>query len=189
MARPRTVSDDEILDAAAAAVAESGPAAVTLSQIGALAGLTAGALSQRFGSKRGLLLALARRDAAALPARIATAPGPAALIETFARLAGGITGPAEFANHLQFLLLDVTDPEFREVTRGYATAIEEAIGTVLRSPDAGLPRAVHAAYNGALITWGMTGDGTPADAVRAALTRVLNRPEEITGDAAAKDRG
>src|SRR4051812_39474137 len=105
MARPRTVSDDGILDAAAAAVAASGPAAVTLAQIGGLAGVTAGALSQRFGSKRGLLLALARRSAEALPARIATAPDAAALIEMFAALAGTITSPAEFANHLQFLLL------------------------------------------------------------------------------------
>ncbi|WP_122982131.1 TetR family transcriptional regulator [Actinoplanes teichomyceticus] len=189
MARPRTVSDAAILDAAAAAVAECGPAAVTLARIGSRAGVTAAALSQRFGSKRDLLLALARRAAATMPARLAAARDaeqPArALIETFAELAGGISGPAEFANHLQFLLLDLSDPQFREVTRGYAEAVEAAIATVLDAaaragelpaPRAGLPRAVHAAYNGALITWGMTGDGSPAEAVRTQLTRVLTRP-------------
>jgi AcrR family transcriptional regulator len=191
MVRPRTVSDDALLDAAAAAVAESGPAAVTLARIGARAGVTAAALSQRFGSKRGLLLALARRSAAHLPARIAAAPDTDALIEVFAGLAATITSPAEFANHLQFLLLDVSDPEFREITRGYAQAVEQAIATVLKTSDPDLPRAVadpdlpravadpdlpravHAAYNGALITWGMLGDGSPADAVRAQLTRLL----------------
>ncbi|GAA4603249.1 AcrR family transcriptional regulator [Actinoplanes octamycinicus] len=173
MARPRTVSDHAILDAAAAAVAESGPAAVTLAQIGGRAGVTAGALSQRFGSKRELLLALARRESETLPARLAAAPDAAALIELFAALAGGISGPAEFANHLQFLLLDVADPDFCEVTRGYAGAVERAIAGVLGSTDPELPRAVHAAYNGALITWGMTGDGSPADAVRSQLRRLL----------------
>ncbi|BCY08595.1 TetR/AcrR family transcriptional regulator [Actinoplanes sp. L3-i22] len=173
MVRPRTVTDDALLDAAAAAVAESGPAAVTLARIGARAGVTAAALSQRFGSKRGLLLALARRSAAELPARIAAVPDTPALIELFAGLAATITSPAEFANHLQFLLLDVSDPEFREVTRGYARAVERAIAGVLRSSDPELPRAVHAAYNGALITWGMIADGSPADAVRTHLTRLL----------------
>ncbi|BCJ46863.1 hypothetical protein GCM10010168_36150 [Actinoplanes ianthinogenes] len=51
-------------------------------------GNTAGALSQRFGSKRELLLALARRESEALPGRLAGAPDVEALIELFAALAG-----------------------------------------------------------------------------------------------------
>ena len=34
---------------------------------------------------------------------------------------------AEFANHLAFLLLDLTDPQFQQISRDYATAVEQAI--------------------------------------------------------------
>lgn len=137
-----------------------------------------------------MLLALARRQVDVLPGRLREAQhdesGPAAaLVETLAQLAGGIRTSAEFANHLAFLLLDLTDPEFLQVTRAHATAVEAAIADVLaagyrvgelrRPPDDGqsLPRTVHAAYNGALVTWGMTGSGSPADAVRHQLDQVL----------------
>ena len=45
----------------------------------------------------------------------------------------------------------------------------------MTGPDTdGLARAVHAAYNGALITWGMAGDGSPPTGhVRTQLRHVL----------------
>ena len=67
----------------------------------------------------------------------------------FAAVAGRIGSPAEFANHLAFLLLDLSDPEFRQITHECAAAVEAA----MTAPGDGLPRAVHAAYTGALITW------------------------------------
>jgi len=189
MARPRTVSDAVILDAAADAVAASGPAHVTLAQIGARVELSAAALMRRFGSKDKLLLALARHGAEMLPARLAaarTAVRPVeALIEALAAMAGSVRGTTEFANHLAFLLLDLSDPEFQQVSREYTAAVEAAIGVVLQAgrtagelgsgqTDDGLPRAVHAAYNGALVTWGMAGDGSdPAEHVRAQLLHLL----------------
>ncbi|GAA2878755.1 hypothetical protein Acy02nite_76860 [Actinoplanes cyaneus] len=185
MARPRTVSDSAILAATANAVAASGPAGVTLAQIGAAVGLTAAALLKRFGSKDQLLLALARHSAEVVPARLAAAPSVAALIDEFTAMAASVRDSAEFANHLAFLLMDLSIPEFRQVARDYATAVEAAIAVVLRSAaaageihadrvDPDLPRAVHAAYNGALITWGMTGAAPgPADQVRDQLLRLI----------------
>ncbi len=189
MPRPRTVADQDVLAAAAAAVAAVGPAAVTLAEIGARAGLAPATLVQRFGSKRGLLLALARHDAQALPRQLslaASADAPiAALIDTLGRLAAGVRTTAEFANHLAFLMLDLTDPEFQQVSRDYANAVEEAIASVLEasraageldtpSRDQGqLARAVHAAYNGALVTWGMTGEGRPSEEVTRQLRQLL----------------
>src|SRR5690242_14919034 len=63
IARPRLVSDDVILDATRRVLAESGPAQLTLAAVGDRAGLAAPTLLQRFGSKRGLLLAAAERSA------------------------------------------------------------------------------------------------------------------------------
>ena len=182
MARPRTVSDTAILAATAQAVGAYGPGEVTLAQIGARAGLSAAALLQRFGSKRHLLLALARHGAETFPARLRAARDAEqpveALIETLAGLAGGVHDPAEFAHHLAFLLLDLSDPDFRAVIHEYTAGVEAAIAEVLHTagrPDPGLPRAVHAAYNGALITWGMAGGGPPgpAETVRTQLRRAL----------------
>jgi len=189
VARPRTVADEDVLAAAAAAVAAVGPAALTLAEIGRRAGLSPATLLQRFGSKRSLLLALARHDAQALPRHLAEAAGadaPAvALINTFGRLAAGVRTSAEFANHLAFLMLDLTDPQFQQVTRDYAHAVEVAIDHVLDASraagelnpssvdEAHLARAVHAAYNGALVTWGMTGEGHPDEEVTRQLSQLL----------------
>jgi AcrR family transcriptional regulator len=62
--RPRKASDDEIFAATYRAMNRLGPGELTLAEIAAEAGLTAGALVQRFGSKRALLLSLAARHAA-----------------------------------------------------------------------------------------------------------------------------
>ncbi|MEU4564545.1 TetR family transcriptional regulator [Actinoplanes sp. NPDC023936] len=188
MARPRTVSDAAILTAAAEAVAQAGPAHVTLAQIGDRAGLTAAALLRRFGSKDRLLLALARDAAEAVPARLAAAQAAdrplAALIDTLVAMAGAVRNATEFANHLAFLLMDLSVPEFQQVTREYAAGVENAVGLVLRAAAAAgevdgdragreAAEAIHAAYNGALITWGMGGhDGSPAEHVRRHLLRV-----------------
>lgn len=176
--------------AAAAAVAAVGPAVLTLAAIGAQAGLAPATLLQRFGSKRGLLLALARHDAQALPHQRSLAVTAdaqiAALIDTFGRLAVGVRTSAEFANHPAFLMLDLTDPDFRQASRDYVHAVESAITSALEasraageldkssSDQAQLARAVHAAYNGALVTWGMTGEGRPSQKVTRQLDREGN---------------
>lgn len=178
-----------MLAAAAAAVAAVGPAALTLAEIGSRAGLSPATLLQRFGSKRGLLLALARHDAQALPRQLAEAANAdapvAALINAFGRLAASVRTSAEFANHLAFLMLDLTDPQFQQVSRDYAHAVEVAIDHVLDASraageldtsslgEAHLARAVHAAYNGALVTWGMTGQGHPGKEVTRQLSQLL----------------
>src|SRR5262245_45373389 len=63
MPRPRTATDAAILEAAHRVIARLGPARVTLADVGREAGLSPATLVQRFGSKRGLLLALARAAA------------------------------------------------------------------------------------------------------------------------------
>ncbi|RSM67942.1 TetR/AcrR family transcriptional regulator [Actinoplanes sp. ATCC 53533] len=185
--RPRTVSDEQILAGAARVVARMGPARLTLAEVGQEVGLAAATLTQRFKTKRGLLLALARHGADALPDRLAAARSAAAparaLIENFAALAGSVRTSAEFANHLAFLLLDLTDPQFQQISRDYADAVEQTIAEVLAAAHAAgeivhtdltdLPRAIHAAYNGAMVTWGMHGQGSPADQVRTQLTILL----------------
>ncbi|MFC6287441.1 TetR/AcrR family transcriptional regulator [Nocardioides sp. GCM10027113] len=188
MPRPRTVEDDQILVAAAQAVGEVGPGGLTLAQVGEKVGLSPATLVQRFGSKRGLLLALAVHDADAMPSRIrsaAQAEEPlTALVEVLAGFASSIGSARSFANHLSFLLMDLSDPDFQEVSRRHATAIQQATAEVLAAavdrgtanlhlPVTETARLVHTVYSGALVTWGMDPRGSARSAVSSALSAVL----------------
>lgn len=194
------MSDEKILAGAARVIGRVGPARLTLAEVGREVGLAAPTLTQRFRTKRGLLLAVAREGADVLPGRVAAAASAdapvQALIDIFAAMAGGLRTSAEFANHLAFLLLDLSDAEFQQINRDYATAMEQAIGEVLAASravgelatdDLGeLPRAIHAAYNGAMVTWGMRGEGSPAEQVRTQLSILLG--SYLTPDPAAARR-
>src|SRR5689334_12885420 len=62
--RRRKAEDVDVFGALVRVMLRRGPAELTLREIAAEAGVTAGALVQRFGSKRALLLAQARHAAA-----------------------------------------------------------------------------------------------------------------------------
>src|SRR4029079_10767445 len=62
--RRRKAEDVDVFGALVRVMHRRGPAELTLREIAAEAGITAGALVQRFGSKRALLLAHARHAAA-----------------------------------------------------------------------------------------------------------------------------
>src|SRR5688500_20120178 len=61
--RPQKVTDEDIFAAAQRAMSRRGPHELTLADIAGEAGVTAGRLVQRFGSKRALLVALSERFA------------------------------------------------------------------------------------------------------------------------------
>jgi AcrR family transcriptional regulator len=187
--RPRTRSDEEVFAATMRAIGRHGPARLTLADVAREAGLAASTLAERFGSKRALLLAAAQHvagdagaDAAAQRRR---AGSPLAAVTGF--LVAGTRGArtrAALANHLAFLALDVADREFRAAAAGHALARRAALAELLAAavqegelrPDAdpaALARAVEVAYNGALISWALTGAGPLADAIRADVGFVL----------------
>ena len=188
MPRHKTVDDDQILEAAVSAVGEVGPARLTLADVGSKVGLSPATLVQRFGSKRGLLLALAAHDADSMPSSIRAASEAQqpldALVSVLAGFATSLGTVAQFANHLSFLLMDLSDSEFQELAQRQAASVVEAIATVLRA--AGLPGKgvdlstaelaglVHSVYNGALIPWGMDPRGRADEAVATRLRQFLD---------------
>lgn len=118
--RPRTVDDGQILEAAGRIIAQRGPGRFTLADVGAEIGLSAAALVRRFGSKRGLMLALARAasesvDACFATVRQAHASPIEALLAAATDMTRYIRGPEEMANHLAFLQTDLSDPDFYAV--------------------------------------------------------------------------
>lgn len=189
VARPRTASDEAILDAAARAIGRHGPHGLTLAMIAREAGLAPATLVQRFGSKRELLLALAAHagQAVHLPFERARQEHPAPLAALHAALAGlsaGAATPERLAGSLGFLQLDVTDPEFRAHAATHALRMREQIAALLGdavaagelAPGTGvaaLARAVQITYNGVLILWALTGEDTLAATLRHDLDQTL----------------
>lgn len=180
--RPRTVTDDEILSATARAISRVGPQGLTLAAVAAEANLAGPTLVQRFGSKRGLLLAFSRR-ASGDPARTfdsarARHSSPLkALRAGLISMVEGIETPEELANHLAYLQLELVDLEFHQHVLEHADAmlgqiqalLADAVGRgELESGDlTRLARAIYCTYNGALITWAVLREG--------ALPRWLDR--------------
>jgi AcrR family transcriptional regulator len=168
MGRPRTVSDDDILAATGRAISRVGPDRLTLAAVAAEANLAPATLVQRFGSKRGLLLAFSARASDEPAARFAAArdrhASPlAALRAALVGMAGWIDTPEELANHLAYLQLELVDPELHQHVVGHSTAMLEQIRALLADAVAAdelapcdltqLAQAIFAGYNGALVSW------------------------------------
>ncbi|WP_330332329.1 TetR/AcrR family transcriptional regulator [Streptomyces sp. NBC_00536] len=185
--RPRTVDDAVILRAAVEVMGRTGPAKLTLAAVARECGLVAGTLVQRFGSKRGMLLALAahgERDLAGLSERVRAEHASAldALAALIAAAWSPLAGPTAYANHLAFLCADLADPEFRRLAldaqRAQHAAVRELLDLAraeLRpGADTGaLADAVQAAVTGAGLLWAVDQEGDLGGRQRAALDRVL----------------
>lgn len=187
--RPRKVSDEEVFAATYRAMTRLGPGELTLAEIAAEAGVTAGALSQRFGSKRQLLLDLAQGAAASAGDLIrqlgAGHQSPLAAVRDYAEcLAHLAESPAALARNLAYLQIDLADADFRAhleaQARGTRTGLEELLsaavtkGELVRTTDVpGLARTLEVALNGSLLTWAFYHEGTPATWLRGNADAVL----------------
>lgn len=186
--RPRTISDERLLAGVASAVGKVGPARLTLADVAREAGVTTGALVQRFGSKRGLLLAFTRHGSedfiAAARAGYAAAPDPVSgLIDVLVDLVDADMSAQEFTHHLGFLNLELADDDFREPLAAarqrfrdeLAGYLGDAIAAgLLRVPDVpALVEVLDALWHGTQISWALFRDGTRAQQMRRTVTTVL----------------
>jgi AcrR family transcriptional regulator len=182
--RPRTIDDETVLSVAAALIGRVGPGQVTLQRVAEEVGLSAATLVQRFGSKRELLLAVARSGASRSLER---APGDTALEAITNGLTAqvrSIDSPATLANHLAFLQMDLQDPDFHAVALADARVrqaqvkdlLDEAVagGELKRGTDTeALSLAIVTSFNGSMVTWAIQGEGPLGDFMRAQLNTLL----------------
>lgn len=187
--RPRGVDDSAILRTAVRVMGLTGPAKLTLAAVAREVGVVPATLVQRFGSKRGLLLALARHgagDLAELRERVEREHDSA--LDALARLVtetwSAVTTADAYANHLAFLCSDLADPEFRDLALASQRAEREACHSLLgRAVDTGelrpdtdvaaLTDTVRAAVTGAGLLWAVDREGDLAGRRRAALSTTL----------------
>jgi AcrR family transcriptional regulator len=166
--RPRTVDDAQILSATVRAIGQVGPGRLTLERVAREVGLSPATLVQRFGSKRGLLVAVAESGREETEAFVAALRrrhrSPLARAREFLLCFAGMAAtPREMANHLAFLQMDLTDPVFHRITLGAFRSNEAILAGLLReavttgelggaSPRL-LARVLLSVASGSLLTW------------------------------------
>lgn len=186
--RPRIVPDADVLEATARVIGRVGPTRFTLADVAADVGLAPATLVQRFGSKRGLMLALAGSAVDFVDAGFARIraehPSPLDALRVAAtHMARTVESPESLANHLAFLQIDLSDPDFRglalanhaRVEAGYRALLDDAVaaGEVVPCDTARVARAVSAVAGGSLIAWAIVRAGDVADFVRDDLDTLL----------------
>lgn len=187
--RPRGVDDAAILRAAVEVIGRVGPAKLTLAAVADEVGLVPGTLVQRFGSKRGLLLAIGARaaeEAATLLERArAGHPSPLAALRAFTtRSAADLSTPEAYANHLAFLCLDLADPELHAhaltVHRAHRRVIEALLADAVSAGElrggtdtAALAATVQAVAGGAGLAWALDREGTLPERLAREIGAVL----------------
>ncbi len=188
MGRPRTTTDGEVLAAASRVVTLLGPSGLTLAEVSREAGLAPATLLQRFGSKRGLLLALAARSAAGVAepfdgARAEHRSPLAALEGAMRAMVSFAATPEELANHLALFQMDLRERDFHQLALEHAGSLREQIRSLLDEAVAAgeltpcdterLARAVQVTFNGSLVTWAVHRQGPVEDWVVDDLSYLL----------------
>jgi AcrR family transcriptional regulator len=201
--RPRKASDEDIFAAAMRAMSRFGPSQLTLNHVAAEAGLTAGALVQRFGSKRGLLLALMARFAESardmFDALRASSASPLGAIHAYAQCMAQMGDtPDALAHHLAWLQQDLVDPDFRRYMLVQARATRRELQRLVReAADAGelrgsvdaaaVARAIDVTVTGSLMSWAVHQEGTAMAWVQHDVDAAL-RPWTVSARGGSRGR-
>ena len=185
--RPRTASDEDLLAATFRVVTRVGPH-LTLGDVAREAGVSAATLVQRFGSKRGMLLAFASLAAHGTDEEFAairkTHPDPLdavqEIVRCYARMA---PTPEAVSNGLAFLQVDLSDPDFHKFAHVQAKAtlvelkkvLDDAVkaGELERCNTKRLAFALHAIIGGSMVAWAILREGTSEKTMQEAVDTLL----------------
>ena len=188
MARPRTVSDEAILDAAFAVMQRGGgPEALTYASVGNAAGLSPATLVQRFGTRAQLLQAALLRLWDALDARTEAADReapetPEGAVAMLVALSASSAEIEDYVEGLSLLREDMRDPQLRARGAAWGRVLAKALGRRLTEDAARqdvLGRLMASQWQGAQLWWAFSRDAAPAEAIarelRAWCAAVLDR--------------
>jgi AcrR family transcriptional regulator len=184
--RPQQVTDDQIFDAVAATINEHGPAGATMNRMAGRLGMTGPALGHRFGDKRGLMLAFARRQPSAIDdifdrQRQLDGHPHEVIVGAYTELVSTTTTKQALANNLAMLHLDLTDPDFGEHAALHAQSLKRQTAELIAEAQPALPAHdahqialdIYTTWNGALITWAIDGTGPLDTWIETHIRRAL----------------
>jgi AcrR family transcriptional regulator len=188
--RRRKAEDADVFAALVRVMKRVGPAELTLRAIAAAAGVTAGALVQRFGSKRALLLAHARYAAATGDigfgqAADARTGSPLAAIRAvakeYARLA---ESPRAAVRNLAYLQNDLAEPALHRhllrMARNTRAWYEQKLGEAMAAGELrvdtnvkAVARMIEVTLGGSFLAWAIHREGTAAEWLGTDLEAML----------------
>jgi len=187
--RPRKAEDVDVFAGLVRVMLRRGPTELTLREIAGEAGVTAGALVQRFGSKRALLLAHARHVAASgdvgVPVPRSGTSSPLAALRAVTAVHAQLAGsPRAALRNLAYLHNDLADPALRRhvlrmhrAGRAYYEAlVREAVaaGELRADTDVrALARMIEVTLGGSFLAWAIYREGPAARWLREDLESVL----------------
>ncbi|MGI6852790.1 TetR/AcrR family transcriptional regulator [Mesorhizobium sp. 1B3] len=177
MPRKKTLSDNDLLDRILGLMHRAGPDGVTFAAAASETGLSAATLVQRFGTKDALLHAvllrawdlLEQRTEAAIAAEPRTPKGAVAILVA---LSGDYGSGEDYAEGLLVLREDLRNAELRARGERWGGRLADALGDCLadtEGPRADLGRLLAGQWQGALLWWGFSRIGTPAEAIERDL--------------------
>lgn len=190
MARPIETADDELLDAAEAALFSGGPAAFTLAKAAAVAGVSAATFVKRFGSKERVFVRLSERWVASMDAELEARAKPlASPLERLQAVAlhayHDLDNAARAHNQVAALAVDLQREELRELlSAGWAQLrchlarhAEEAMtaGELVGCPPAAqLARIIFGAMEGGCVAWSVDPEGSLVRRLSQDLSALLS---------------
>jgi AcrR family transcriptional regulator len=194
--RRRKAEDADVFAALVRVMQRRGPAELTLREIAREAGVTAGALVQRFGSKRAMVLAHARHAATTGDVGL-TVPSPRtsspleALRSVTAMYAQLADSPRAAVRNLAYLLNDLADPALRRhllrLSRAARVWYEELLTDAVAERELrantdvrALARLIEVTLRGSFLNWTLYREGSAADWLREDLDDML-RPHLMRG--------
>lgn len=186
--RPRETSDEAILAATARVMQRRSPTEITLADVAKEAGVVPATLIQRFGTKRGLLLAVCGAAPTSVPQEFAAARAKhqsplKALVELFVECTAFAPTPEAMANGLAYLQIDLTDPDFHAITLAQFRAIRQETQRLLdeavaarelrKCNTAELAGLLQDMNGGGMLSWAVYREGSVAAWVRRNLEALL----------------
>ncbi len=187
--RRRKVEDADVFAALVRVMHRRGPAELTLREIASQAGVTAGALVQRFGSKRAMLLAHARYAAATGDVGlVAAAPrtrSPLASLRSVAALHAQLaTSPRAALRNFAYLHNDLGDPALHRhllrLSRLARAWYEQLVGGAISAGELradtnrrALARSIEITLGGSLLAWTLYRQGPAGEWLRRDLEATL----------------
>ena len=201
--RPRETSDEEIVAAAARAMQRYGPTQLTLAHVAKEAGVVPATLIQRFGTKRGLLLAVSSTAPSSVPQQFAAARAKyksplKTLVELYVSCSAFAATPESMANGLAYLQNDLSDPEFRAITLAQFQALqaetrkllEEAVAAreMVKCDTVELARLIQQVNGGSMLNWAVFREGSLAAWLRRDLEALLGPYRRFVKNSESKNR-
>jgi AcrR family transcriptional regulator len=179
--RPKSQSDEQILNAALLLLRTGGIEGLTFAALATRCGLSAATLVQRFGSKpelgrRALLQAWDELDGLTAELAATVPRTPAGAIELLVGLSRLHEEPGDYGSGLLLLREDLRDPVLRERGAAWHLALTVALDACFSSTRDAPDRIGHALashWQGALIWWAFGASGPLEEYLTESLTEIV----------------